>query len=83
MTNHGMIISKSQKDQIKAIEDNENRIKEMIDKKINYITNYFKPLKKAIQVTLNTLNMGLPSMKQYKKSDKINDSDKEYNIEPY
>ena len=62
MTNHVMIIGKSQKDQTKAIEDNENRIKEMIDEKINYITNYFKPLKNSIQVTSNTPIMGLPSI---------------------
>ena len=83
MTNHDMIFGKSQEDQTKAIEGNKNRIKEMIDEKINHITNYFKPLKKAIQVASNTPNMGLRSMNQYKKSDKINDSDKEYNIEPY
>ena len=83
MTNHGMIISKSLKDQTIAIEGNENRIKEMIDEKSIISPTISNHLKKAIQVTSNTPNMGLQSMNQYKKSDKINDSDKEYNIKPY
>ena len=76
-------IDNSQKHQTEAIEDNENKIKEMIDEKINYITNYFKPLGDTIQITSNTSNMGLPNTNQYKKSDKINNLDKEYNKESY